>query len=144
MWRRSAGRGVAVAALAVVFAGAPAGEAAAPVPVLGAAFVDSVGYGHAHPSTLSSGPTAATFLVRHIRWRHWGAQQATGTGIGLLVPPGKPISAGRAATKKLVAYDLGTCNGRRAYRRLDWWYPGHSKRSPSVIGPDGKSAPICR
>jgi hypothetical protein len=50
----------------------------APVPVLGNAFADSHGFGHAHPVLLSSGPSA-TVTVQHLRWTHC-AKEATGLG----------------------------------------------------------------
>jgi len=139
--KASGGHGPLV--LSVSAAAALRGWAAGGVPVLGAAFVDSVGWGHAHPRTLSSGGTANTFYVTAIKWKNWGARQSVGLGKGLFVPAGQPISAGRLATKELVAYDLGTCHGRRAYLKLDWWFPGRSKRQHYVVDRNGNAASMC-
>jgi hypothetical protein len=113
------------------------------VPVLGVSFIDSEGYGHAHPRTLSSGPQAVTFRVTNIRWRNWGARQAVGFGTGAYVPKGQPFSAARPRRKELVAYDLGVCRGQLAYRKLDWWYPGLTKRAHYLQRADGSAASLC-
>jgi hypothetical protein len=131
----------ATAALAVsaVLAGAAASPASAPVPVLGNAFPDSHGFGHAHPALLSSGP-AATVTVQHLRWTHWGAEEATALGQGWYVPDDAQSQAdGKAATEKVVAFDLGTCHGKRAYRKYIWYFPAyrkapsHSHANPACI-----------
>jgi hypothetical protein len=131
----------ATAALAVsaVLAGAAASPASAPVPVLGNAFPDSHGFGHAHPALLSSGP-AATVTVQHLRWTHWGAKEATALGQGWYVPDDAQSQAdGKAATEKVVAFDLGTCHGKRAYRKYIWYFPAyrkapsHSHANPACI-----------
>jgi hypothetical protein len=106
--------------------GASDGKAARGVPVLGQAGYETKGYGHPHPATLSSGGAAVTFYVHDIHWQHWGAPRALGTGVGWYVPPhAKAISDGHEATKKIVAFDLGPCNGRLAYRKLSWFFPAH-------------------
>jgi hypothetical protein len=119
----------ATAALAVsaALAGAAASPASAPVPVIGNAFADSHGFGHAHPSLLSSGP-GATVTVQHVRWTHWGAKEATGLGQGWYVPDNAQSQAdGKAATEKVVAFDLGTCHGKRAYLKYIWYFPAYRK-----------------
>src|SRR3954453_18047255 len=105
----------AMAALAVSagLAGAAASPASAPVPVIGNAFADSHGFGHAHPSLLSSGP-GGTMPVQHVRWTHWGATEAPGLGPGRYGPDSAQSQAdGKLATEKVVAFALGTCHGRR-------------------------------
>jgi hypothetical protein len=47
-----------VVALSAVVAGAAAGFASAPVPVLGNARADTHGFGHPHPSLMAAGPGA--------------------------------------------------------------------------------------
>src|SRR3954452_15283597 len=99
----------ATAALAgsAALAGATASPASAPVPVLGNAFADSHGFGHAHPKLLVSGP-GPTVTVQHVHWRHWGAKQATGVGKGWYVPDNaQAVSDGKVATEKVVAFHLG-------------------------------------
>jgi hypothetical protein len=117
---------VAVSA-ALVGAGAAASPASAPVPVLGNAFPGTHGFGHAHPSLLSSGP-AATVTVQHLRWTHWGAKEATALGQGWYVPDNAQSQAdGKVATEKVVAFDLGTCHGKRAYLKYVWYFPAYRK-----------------
>ena len=119
----------ASAALAVsaALAGATASPASAPVPVLGNAFPGTHGFGHAHPSLLSSGP-GATVTVQHVRWTHWGAKEATGLGQGWYVPDNARSQAdGKLATEKVVVFDLGTCHGKRAYRKYEWYLPAYRK-----------------
>jgi hypothetical protein len=112
------------AALAAVLAGASASGAAAPVPVLGAdPGGDTKGFGHVHPALIVWGGQAITFNLFQVRWKHWGATQAYGTATGWYVPPGKAISGGHAVTERLVAYRLGTCNGKRAYTRMASYVP---------------------
>jgi hypothetical protein len=126
-------------AVSAMLAGAAASPASAPVPVLGNAFPDSHGFGHAHPALLSSGP-AATVTVQHLRWTHWGAKEATALGQGWYVPDNAQSQAdGKAATEKVVAFDLGTCHGKRAYRKYIWYFPAyrkapsHSHANPACI-----------
>lgn len=116
------------AAVAVVLAFAAAAPASAPVPVLGASFIQSKGFGHAHPSQIIYGGTAITFNLNHVRWKHWGARQATATADGWYVPPGKAISGGHVVKERLVAYDLGTCKGKYAYRRMSRYAPSLGQR----------------
>lgn len=122
-WRRMLPSIATAAAVAAVCAGSS--EASAPVPVLGDAFVGSLGYGHAHPVQLSSGGNAVTFMVRGLHWKHWEAKQAIGMGTGSWLPPGKPLSAVQPATAEVVAFNLGICKGKRAYLKMKWFFPGH-------------------
>jgi hypothetical protein len=126
---------VAVVVLTAVLAGAAAGQAAAPVPVLGGdPGGDTKGFGSAHPATIQFGGEAITFNVRQVRWKHWGRTQATGTGRGWYVKADQAISEGRVVTEKVVAYDLGTCKGKRAYRRMGRFVPSlgqHFHPSPN-------------
>lgn len=95
------------------------------VPVLGKGASYTKGYGHPHPRELSSGPTAVTFRVTDITWERWGAKRAVGTGTGWYVPKGKAILDGHEDTLRIIAFDLGSCDGRFAYRKLSWFFPSH-------------------
>jgi hypothetical protein len=104
------------------------------VPVLGHAFIESKGYGHPHPKHLSSGPTARTFEVRQIKWKHWGRKKTAGIGVGWHVPRNQPIGDGNYAKEKIVAFDLGKCQGKLAYTKMRWWFPkygGSFRKSPT-------------
>ena len=117
----------AALAVSAALAGATASAASAPVPVLGSASPDTHGFGHAHPSLLSSGP-AATVTVQHLHWKHWGASEATGLGQGWYVPDNAQSQAdGKLATEKVVVFDLGVCHGKRAYRKYVWYFPAYRK-----------------
>jgi hypothetical protein len=117
----------AVVALSAVFAGAAAGFASAPVPVLGNARADTHGFGHPHPSLMAAGP-GATVTVQHVHWTHWGAKETTGVGKGWYVPDNARAQAdGKIATEKVVAFDLGTCHGKRAYLKYIWYFPAYRK-----------------
>jgi len=120
------GRGFFINATSVRRIGPP-GPPPPPVPVLGDADAGQVGFGKPYPSDVATGVIITT-NVRHIHWRNWGAKRATGTGTGYWVPPGKPFSDARAAPAVVVAYDLGSCHGQRAYLKLDMWLPSRGGR----------------
>ena len=62
--------------------------------------------------------------VQHVHWTHWGAKETTGVGKGWYVPDNARAQAdGKIATEKVVAFDLGTCHGKRAYLKYIWYFP---------------------
>ena len=66
--------------------------------------------------------------VQHLRWTHWGAKEATALGQGWYVPDNARSQAdGKVATEKVVAFDLGTCHGKRAYLKYVWYFPAYRK-----------------
>jgi hypothetical protein len=98
------------------------------------------GWGTAHPREIFNGG-APDGSVSEIRWRHWGAAMATGTGVKPAYKPGGGYYAKRVRAE-LRASRPGRCPGsnRRAYTRLitreqtrpggpfgDW-----SRRSPAT------------
>ena len=98
-------------------------------PVLGSGslYPSGVGYGQAEPSKIFFGGDP-TSLVDQISWTGWGSSQATGQGIGDYVWPGESVAAGStSAPTELVAWDLGTCNGRLAYQKIDWFFPQYGQ-----------------
>jgi hypothetical protein len=120
------GRGFQISAASLKRIG-PAGPPPAAVPVLGDANAGSAGFGKAHPRLFAIANDIITH-VSTIHWSHWGATQASGTGTGYWIPAGKPASDARAAPAKIVAFDLGSCHGVRAYRKLEWWLPSRGGR----------------
>jgi hypothetical protein len=68
------------------------------------------------------------------------SRQATATADGWYVPPGEAISGGHVVTVRLVAYDLGTCNGKYAYRRMNRYLPSLGQR----FHPTGDDRLICQ
>jgi hypothetical protein len=117
------GRGFRVSATGVARVG-PSGPPPAAVPVLGDANGGVAGFGTAHPVVLALGNDITGHMIK-IRWKNWGATQATGTGTGYWVPAGKPLADARPVPAKIVAFDLGTCHGVRAYLKYAWWLPTH-------------------
>jgi hypothetical protein len=135
--RASGGHGpLVLAAVANVGRGgrAAATSVAAAGPVLGATFLESEGFGHARPRALAYAGTLTPAFTFKIRWSNWGAAQAVGIGKGVYPLPNKPLAEDPIKTKKLVAYDLGQCNGRLAYRKMRWWFPGLTRPVKALTG----------
>jgi hypothetical protein len=114
--RRSA---YALLSLAACMALASPAPAAGP-PVLGkkGLMPYGTGWGTAHPREIFNGG-APSGSVGRIRWRHWGAATATGSGRAPTYKPGGGYYAKRVRVQ-LRATRLGRCPGghRRAYTRL--------------------------
>jgi len=102
------------------------------VPVLGHPTFRTRGFGRPHPSEVYFGGDALS-VIEKIHWNSWGPPRAVGDGTAWYLPPGvKSNSEGHAAPAKVVAYDLGTCHGKLAYRKLEWFFPSHGGHfSPS-------------
>ena len=82
--------------------------------------------------------------VLDITWHSWGGPRATGTGRGLWVPrSARSLSQGKLAPVAIVAFDLGPCSGRYAYRSVEWYFPQHGQSfNPSyAIGPSSLCPP---
>ncbi|WP_246007696.1 hypothetical protein [Gordonia oryzae] len=100
---------------------APTSTQAASTVVLGAAGSENeTGYGTAQPSSISLGSCSNSIV--QITWQGWGNDVAFGTGIGC-------STTGPGSRYTLVASDIGTCNGVRAYRKLNFG----SNTSPTDI-----------
>jgi hypothetical protein len=109
----------ALSILVACLAMASAAPAASP-PVLGkkGLMPYGTGWGSAHPREIFNGG-APSGSVGAIRWRHWGAATATGSGRAPTYKPGGGYYAKRVRVQ-LRATRLGRCPGghRRAYTRL--------------------------
>lgn len=80
-------------------------------PVLGSSAGQySIGYGEVRPDLTSLSSVCANSMS-NITWDSWGGPTATGTG----VPCSNP-----SATVRIVAGDLGDCNGTFAYRSIQY------------------------
>jgi hypothetical protein len=87
--------------------------------------VHGSGFGLVKPSTIDNGGDPSGVVI-HISWTSWGGSQAVGTGIGCWVGAG-PIAACRQEPATVIAFDLGTCDGRPMYRAVEWYFPQHGQ-----------------
>ncbi len=88
--------------------------------------LDQQGYGHAEPRTIFNGGDPSG-LVKHIEWLTWGGPRAVGVGSGFYVAPNQITAEGTRQAPVVVAFQLGTCHGRRAYDAIDWYFPEHGE-----------------
>jgi hypothetical protein len=131
---RSGWRSLAAVAL-VLLAGcgvtsASAAVSAKPAPTLGVrtgTFFNGVGFGKVEPKEVFNGGDP-TGLVNSITWHDWGKAQAVGTGRGFYVAPNQIVAAGKLEPVRIVAFDLGTCNGRYMYAAVEWYFPQHGQK----------------
>ena len=120
----------------------PTTQAAAPtqqaaVPTLGTsawAPPDAKGYGTVKPATIFNGGDPSG-LVNGVIWSGWGSTKATGSGTAEYIAPGQSDASGTQAAATVVAFDLGTCNGKLMYQEIEWYFPedGQSFNSNSYI-----------
>lgn len=109
-----------------------------PPPTLGVVWApNQQGFGQVRPRRFYGGGTS-TGLVKRLVWDSWGEAQATARGIGYYVPPNGYGYQARPEPANVVASDLGNCQGRTAYRRVDWYFPGQGQ----TLG-DGGYFDIC-
>ncbi|HET9899386.1 MAG TPA: hypothetical protein VFQ44_31045 [Streptosporangiaceae bacterium] len=97
------------------------------VPVLGqlaGTFADGEGWGQARPATVFNGGDP-TGLVTDITWTSWGGNTAIGTGISDYVGPNQTVAGGTQQPVTIVAFDLGTCDGKLMYQAVEWYFPQH-------------------
>jgi hypothetical protein len=127
--------GLAVALALGAAAMAPGLVDAQPTPVLGSVWApNQQGFGLAHPSHIYAGGDP-TSVVKHIHWHRWGAWRATAhRAIAFWVPQEGSVADRHFARATVVASHLGTCKGRRAYRKIEWWFPGEGGRRAGVYG----------
>ncbi|HEY5431654.1 MAG TPA: hypothetical protein VIK04_21260 [Solirubrobacteraceae bacterium] len=113
-----------VTAILAAAAAAQAGTA----PTLGISRAPSQeGYGQVEPRTIFNGGDP-TGLVTHVHWTHWGQPRAMGSGIGDWVWPGLSVAGGSTPVRAtVVAFDLGSCAGRPAYRKIAWYFPSRGQ-----------------
>jgi hypothetical protein len=83
---------------------------------------DSEGFGSARPAIISFGGDP-TSVVSDIHWQSWGGAQAVGDGMSTWVWPGTCTGCNRPSQARVVAFDLGRCNGMVSYLRLEWYFP---------------------
>lgn len=59
--------------------------------------------------------------------RSSGRTQAVGTGLSTYVA-NQPVAEGKVEPVRIVAFDLGTCNGRYMYAAVEWYFPQHGQK----------------
>jgi len=89
-------------------------------------FADGSGFGQVKPREVYNGGDP-TGLVISITWHSWGGAQAVGTGLSDYVAPGQAVAQGKTEPVRIVAFDLGTCNGRYMYAAVEWYFPQHKQ-----------------
>ncbi len=88
---------------------------------------NQLGYGQARPSTIYNGGDP-TGRVEHIRWVDWGKAKAVGQGTAMYLGPNTTsVVDARNEPVTVVVWDICTCNGRRAYRNIEWFFPQHGQ-----------------
>jgi hypothetical protein len=122
----------AATAAAVATTSAPATpqpSATATTPALGqlaGVFAHGQGFGQVEPSTIFNGGDP-TGLVKHISWQSWGAAKAIGYGKAEYVGPNQSVATGRQKPATVVAFHLGTCDGKLMYEAVEWYFPGEGQ-----------------
>ncbi len=140
MARISARRSAVAGLVALLLAGGTSGAlAATATPTLGSDLgVPTQGFGRVKPATVSLGGDPTGLAIK-VSWKSWGAATAVGSGTGYYPPPGKPTADSVKVPVTLDATELGTCQGKPAYKRLafNFHYKGRSING-SVLGICGK------
>jgi hypothetical protein len=109
-----------------------AGTTASPpssVPTLGQRagdFARGQGFGQVNPSEVFNGGDP-TGLVTRIVWHSWGGPESVGAGISTYVGPNQIVAQGTQQSATIVAFDLGTCDGKLMYRAVEWYFPQHGQ-----------------
>jgi hypothetical protein len=107
----------------------PSPSPAAAPPTLGQLagdFAHGEGFGQVKPSKIFNGGDP-TGLVTHVVWTSWGGTRAVATGISEYVGPNQTDASGTEEAATVVAFDLGTCDGKLMYQAVEWYFPQHSQ-----------------
>jgi hypothetical protein len=102
---------------------APASPAG--IPTLGQLagdFAHGMGFGQVKPSKIFNGGDP-TGLVTNVTWTSWGAAKATATGTADYVGPNQTVAQGTDEMAIVVAFRLGTCDGKLMYQAVEWYFP---------------------
>jgi hypothetical protein len=121
---------LAVALICAACGTSPPAPPAQPAPPLGrpaGVFAHGAGFGQARPSKIFNGGDP-TGLVTHITWKSWGGPRAVGTGTSDYVGPTQSVATGAEEAATVVAFNLGTCDGKRMYRAVEWYFPQHGQK----------------
>ena len=112
-----------VAAIAAVAGIAACARLPKPVPLLGVVWGPyQSGWGTSRPSEVFNGGDP-TGRITNVTWQSWGSPEAVGHGTSYYVSPTAAVLTGEFEPATIVAWDLGTCLGHRAYLRAAWYFP---------------------
>ncbi len=114
-------------------AAAPSAPAAtATLGQLAGDFAQGTGFGQVKPAKIFNGGDP-TGLVTHVVWSSWGGAHATATGTSDYVGPNQSVAQGTEEAATVVAFNLGTCDGKLMYQAVEWYFPQHGQSfNPSV------------
>jgi hypothetical protein len=88
------------------------------------------GFGIAQPTAISLGD-GPYGVGPTLHWESWGSPQATASatdaGMFLGDPADSRIPPSNLGEATVVAFDLGTCQGRLVYQALEWYFPQHGQ-----------------
>lgn len=102
-------------------ASAPAGSGGDETVVLGSMPSNGRGYGTAKPVGVYAGGDP-TSRITDITWTTWGGETAEGTGTGTWREDGR-VGREQYIPATVVVSDIGMCNGKRAYMKINWYFP---------------------
>jgi hypothetical protein len=117
------------AAPATLAATQPPATPSGAVPVLGqlaGVFAQGQGFGQAQPAKIFNGGDP-TGLVTNITWQSWGGRKAIGSGTAEYVGPNQSVATGTQKPATVVAFHLGTCDGKLMYQAVEWYFPGEGQ-----------------
>jgi hypothetical protein len=86
----------------------------------------SSGFGQVKPAKIFNGGDP-TGLVTNVVWSSWGGAQATATGTSDYVGPNQSVAQGTEQNATVVAFNLGTCDGKLMYQAVEWYFPQHGQ-----------------
>ena len=122
---------LATAAAPVFGEPSASGTARGSVPTLGRPWgPGQAGYGEVRPATIDNGGDP-TGVVTNIDWRTWGGPRAIGFGRNDYVAPGVDVADGIQEVATVVAFAKGDCDGRLAYRAIEWFFPQYGEHFES-------------
>jgi hypothetical protein len=102
---------------------------ASAVPTLGqlaGVFAHGTGFGQVKPAKIFNGGDP-TGLVTHVVWTSWGGERAVATGVSDYVGPDQSVADGTEERVTVVAFRLGTCDGKLMYQAVEWYFPQHGQ-----------------
>ena len=63
----------------------------------------------------------------HVAWSSWGDSTATRSGTSDYIGPNQSVATRTQEPVTIVAFDLGTCEGKLMYQAAEWYFPQHGQ-----------------